>query len=346
MEMTPNSIIMRAADDMHLHVRQGQMLDDVLPYTMDWCQRAIIMPNTKPPILTGEDVLRYREEIGAVMTSSGVGFIGFKPLMTIMITPQTTPEMIFGAHRFGAVAGKIYPKGMTTNSDDGVLDYLARYPVFKVMSEVGMVACFPGEPPWSRSCLARAVHFLDTFEQIALAFPKLRMVLEHVTTERGVVCVERLPENVAATITLHHMVLTIDDVIGGMLKPHHFCKPVAKRPEDRAALVRAAISGNPKFFLGTDSAPHPRNAKECDSGCAGIFTAPVAGPIGIHIFREAGRMDRLESFYSRFGAEHYHLPLNIREVEYKREPHVIHDYYFTSEVVLLWAGRQIDWKLA
>lgn len=345
MKITAESIVMRAADDMHLHVRQGQMLADVLPHTMGWCGRALIMPNTKPPILTAEDAMRYKREILEAMKPSNDRITDSEPLMTIMITPATTPEMIFAAKAAGVIAGKIYPKGMTTNSDDGVIDYMALDDVFQAMSECGLVACFHGEVPWSNCCLDREDKFLPFFANIAYAFPKLRMVLEHVTTEKGVVCVGRLPENVAATITPHHLVLTIDDVIGGMLKPHHFCKPVAKRPEDRAALICTAISGNPKFFLGTDSAPHPRGAKECDTGCAGVFTAPIAVQVGIHVFSEAGRLDQLEPFYSRFGAEFYQLPLNRRQVEYERQPWTVPTAYFQSEVVPLWAGRQLNWRL-
>lgn len=329
-------LTIRRPDDFHLHLRQGAMLSAVLPATARQFGRAIIMPNTDSPILTAADVERYRRQILAEDS-------GLTPLMTIKLVPATTPVGILEARAVGTIAGKLYPEGVTTNSDDGVRDIRGMYPVFDAMERSGMVLCLHGESPGA-FCLDREKDFLRHLVDIAGTFQRLKIVLEHITTDEAVKMVSCLPGNVAATITVHHLYLTLDDVIGGLIRPHTFCKPIAKRPEDRTALIAAAVSGNPKFFLGTDSAPHLRERKECDGGCAGVFSAPMAMQALAWLFVEGCQAhDRLEKFTSRFGAEFYGLPLNEGKLELIREPKPVPRE--VAGVVPFMAGEIIPWSL-
>lgn len=298
----------RRPDDFHVHLRQGEMLRDVLPATALLFGRALVMPNTLPPVLTGEDAQNYESIIREAALR--LGAMDFRPLMTIKIVATTTPQTITDAKARGVVAGKLYPEGVTTNSEDGVREIRSLYPVFERMQAEGMVLCLHGETPGVFCMNREAVFVRMTLQDLAGAFPKLRIVLEHVTTAEGVCTVKNLPATVAATITPHHLVLTLDDVVGDKLRPHHFCKPIAKTPRDRAMLIEAATSGSPKFFLGTDSAPHARDQKECASGCAGVFCAPVAMEVLAEVFEDHGAMEQLEAFTSVFGARFYGLPLN------------------------------------
>ena len=296
-------------------------------------------------MLTAEDVVRYQGEIlKAHGTFHDSKERAFEPLMTIQVVPGTTPQTIDKARRAGVVAGKVYPLGVTTNSENGVSDFDALDPVFEAMQEVGMVLSLHGESPDPTVfCLDREVEFLPIIVTIRSKFPRLKIVLEHVTTARAVGFIRLCPEGVAATITVHHLFLTLNDVIGGMLQPHHFCKPVAKRPQDRDALMEAALSGSPKFFLGTDSAPHLKEEKECDAGCAGIYTAPVALPLLTQFFETNGALGRLEDFVSRFGARFYGLPLNDGMVRLIRQPWTVpHD---CGGIVPFQAGQSLAWQL-
>jgi dihydroorotase len=263
--------------------------------------------------------------------------------MTFRVMPTTTPAMVKDHKRVGATAGKLYPEGVTTNSEGGVKDLQSLYPVYKAMQEEGLVLCLHGEVPGVFS-LDRETAFLETLRTLAKDFPKLKIVLEHATTADAIDTVVKLPANVAATITAHHLRITLDDVIGDKLNPHAFCKPIAKRPLDRDALVKAATSGNPKFFLGSDSAPHPVETKECACGAAGVYTAPVLLPVLAETFEEAGHLDKLESFTSRFGAEFYGLPLNDQYIELQRESWTVENQY--GGVVPFMAGHKFNWKLA
>ncbi len=330
---------MRMPDDFHLHLRSGEMLRAVLPHTARQFKRAIIMPNTTPPVLNDVDVRAYRQEIVTAPNCSG-----FEPLMTIQIIEATTPETIFQAKAAGAGAGKVYPRGMTTNSANGVYDYEKIYPVLAAMEECGMLVLFHGESPDPDAfCLDREAKFLKILKSVASAFPHLKIVMEHTTTAKAVDCVYELPSNVAATITVHHLFLTLNDVIGDKLEPHHFCKPVAKRPEDRAVLITAAIGGNPKFFLGTDSAPHLKGMKECSSGCAGVYTAPVAIPLLLELFEQHGATDKLEDFCSGFGADFYGLPRNKETIALVREEWTVP--LICDGVVPFRAGQKIGWRM-
>ncbi|PWU03291.1 MAG: dihydroorotase [Candidatus Melainabacteria bacterium] len=336
--MTSNLRI-RKADDMHIHLRQGELLAKVLPHTASQCARALVMPNTTPPIVTADDLNNYRNSIQKLLKTEDA----FVPLMTFRVMPTTTPAMVKDHKRAGATAGKLYPEGVTTNSEGGVKDLQTLYPVYKAMEEEGLVLCLHGEVPGVFS-LDRETAFLETLRTLAKDFPKLKIVLEHATTADAIDTVLKLSANVAATLTAHHLRITLDDVIGDKLNPHVFCKPIAKRPADRDALLKAATSGNPKFFLGSDSAPHPVESKECACGAAGVYTAPVLLPVLAETFESAGHLDKLESFTSRFGAEFYRLPLNEQYIELHRESWTVENQY--GGVVPFMAGHRFAWKLS
>ena len=330
---------MRKPDDFHLHLRNGAMLRAVLPHSMRQFKRAIIMPNTTPPIRDVADLVRYRTEI-----LDAVGTDGFEPLMTFEIVEATMPQSVKRMKKAGAIAGKIYPRSMTTNSEDGVEDYDTIYPVLAEMEQCNMPALFHGEAPDPTVfCLEREAKFLTILHDIARTFPRLKIVMEHVTTSKAVESIALLPDTVAATITAHHLFLTLNDVIGDKLEPHHFCKPVAKRASDRASLLAAATSGNPKFFLGTDSAPHLREKKECMAGCAGVYTAPVAMPFLAELFEGQEKIGRLEAFTSEFGARFYGLPFNQETITLEREAFSVPYEY--DGVVPFRAGTSIGWSL-
>ncbi|MBI4092587.1 MAG: dihydroorotase [Candidatus Kerfeldbacteria bacterium] len=324
----------RRPDDWHVHLRRGEVLRAVLPYTTQQFARALVMPNTDPPILTADDVQRYRREIAAPP--------GFLPLMTVKLTAQTTPTSISHAFEHGAIAAKLYPVGVTTNAEDGVVDEHDLYPVFAAMEQIGMVLCIHGERP-NTYCLDRETAYLDVVSWLARTFPRLKIVLEHITCRDTVAFIQNASESVAATITVHHLVLTLDDVVGDRLRPHHFCNPMPKSPADRSALIHAATSGSPKFFLGTDSAPHTREQKEYAAGAAGIFTAPVAMPLLATIFEEEGRLQWLAPFTSEFGADFYGLPKNEGQLELVREPWTVPETL--AGIVPFKAGELLSWRV-
>lgn len=334
-------LVIPTPDDFHVHLRQDWMLEHTIEHSALHFGRVLVMPNTTPPVKTGDDAFKYREDIFAWRRHSKKSF---EPLMAIKLMPDTTPEMIHEAFGRCAIAGKLYPEGVTTNSEDGIsMERLYKMgDVFKAMEDVRMVLCLHGEVP-GVFCMDREDAFLVTLGSLAHRFPKLRIVLEHITTQKAVQTVKALPANVAATITVHHLVLTLDDVVGGFLQPHHFCKPIAKTDQDKEVLRETAIGGNPKFFLGTDSAPHLKEKKECSSGCAGVFTAPVAMPILTQVFEEEGALDKLANFTSKFGADFYKMPAPLGTlVLEKGEPYTIPEAY--HGVVPLWAGRSISWR--
>ena len=340
----------RRPDDFHVHLREREMLQLVAPLTAKHFARALVMPNLWQPVVTGFDVSRYRDAIQKAADNPS-----FTPLMTIKLLDGLTPETILTARAAGAIAAKLYPRGVTTNSDDGVSDPLALGTVYETMEACGMVLCLHGETP-GVFCMEREAAFLDTLGEIVVRHPKLKIVLEHVTTAQAVSFVMLAPENVAATITVHHLVLTLDDVVGEKIKPHHFCKPIAKTPHDLRILRRAATSGSPKFFLGTDSAPHSLAHKECSAGCAGVFTAPVALPVLAEVFEQEEALDKLEAFTSEFGARFYGLPLNDGTIWITKEPWKVPWYHVPFEdrqmrdnprswLRPLFVGRELSWKV-
>lgn len=330
------TIAIRKPDDFHCHFRTGQMLQRVVPFTAAVFARAIAMPNTKPSKQTRQDAIAYRGEILDAVGND------FQPLMTIEVTDRTTPKMIKDAVDANVIAGKFYPQGVTTNSQNGVSDFDALNPVFAEMERCRMRALFHGEDPSPGVfCLDRERSFLKTLRKIVETFPELKIVLEHVSTDNALFAVSTY-DNVAATITAHHLLLTLDDVVGGLISPHNFCKPLAKRPEDRDALLKAATSGNPKFFFGSDSAPHSRGTKECAHGCAGCFTAPVVLPLLAQIFEECDALDKLQGFVSEFGADFYGLPRNTGTITLFKEDWVVPEEY--EGTALFWGGKTLHWK--
>ncbi len=313
------TITLTRPDDWHLHVRDGAILASVLPDTARQFARAIIMPNLKPPVATVDQALAYRERILAALPTGS----DFTPLMTLYLTEQTTPDEIRAASACEHVyAVKYYPAGATTNAASGVTDLERVMHVFEAMQEERLPLLMHGEVTDGEiDIFDREAVFIDRHLKVLVErFPELPMVLEHITTAEAASFVEDGPANLAATITAHHLLLNRNALFEGGLRPHHYCLPILKRELNRQALVRVATSGNPKFFLGTDSAPHPKNAKESDCGCAGMYTARTALELYTEVFEEAGALDKLEAFTSFHGPEFYRLPRNEGTVSLRHEP--------------------------
>ena len=296
-------LIMPYADDFHVHLRQGALMRTAVgALRQGGVGRCLVMPNTRPPVATTEQALAYRDELRRL--DERVEF-----LMTLYLTADLTPAELSRAARAGLAGVKYYPPGVTTHSEHGVADLAARADLLAAMEAEGLVLELHGEVPSRPAdnvCVLNAEQaFLPLLEQLHARHPRLRIVLEHVTTAAGVAAVERLGATVAATVTAHHLELTADDWAG---HNHNFCKPVAKYPEDREALRRVVRAGHPRFFLGSDSAPHPREAKECAAACAGVFTAPWLLPYLADTFDRLGCLPRLPAFASEFGRRFYGLP--------------------------------------
>ncbi|KAJ1718876.1 dihydroorotase [Coemansia erecta] len=290
------------ASDFHCHLRQGPMMETVTPMVEQGGVRTVLaMPNLTPPLTTADMAVEYGKSLQKL--APDVHFI-----LTLYLNPKLTPDEIKKAAASGITAVKVYPSGVTTNSEWGVLDFKAYYPTFSAMQDAGMVLCLHGECPSDASkgiCILNAEErFLSTLRELHQEFPRLRIVLEHATTKAAVDCVKSLGETVACTITAHHLYITIDDWAG---HPHHFCKPVAKYPHDRDALREVVKSGHPRFFLGSDSAPHPRSAKQGEKPAAGVFTTPVLIPLMVSLFESMGCLDKLEGFISSHGRKFYGL---------------------------------------
>jgi len=339
---TMNTITIRRFDDLHCHFRVGSLMKEVVPVTAQYASRAIAMPNTRPrAILTGEDAIWYSDEIKRALSHHHL----FEPLMTIEIRDNTTPQMIVDAHRVGVVAGKVYPLGVTTNSDEGLRDFFSKEisETFRTMKDVGMLLLIHGELDYERTLVTkREEAFLPIFFRLVEEFPNLRIVLEHISTRVAVESVWHLGDNVAATITAHHLILTLNDVIGSGIQPHNGCMPIPKGFDDRMALIGAATSGNPKFFLGSDSAPHPREKKECAHAACGVYSAPVLPQVLAEVFEEAECLNRLEDFTSRFGAEFYGLPLNNGTISLVKSEWVVPEQI--GSVVPFRAGEKMQWS--
>ncbi len=310
--MTENpdqSLTLRRPDDWHLHLRDGAMLKAVLPETARHFARAIIMPNLVPPVVTGDQAAAYRERILAALPEG----MSFTPLMTLYLTEGTEPADVAAAHASGLVkAVKLYPAGATTNSNSGVRDFDKVRPVLETMAEIGLPLCTHGEVTTAEvDIFDREAVFIDTvLDPLRRSVPGLRVVMEHITTEQGVAYARSGGDDLAATITTHHLIINRNHILVGGIKPHYYCLPVAKREHHRLALRAAATSGEARFFLGTDSAPHVDALKEHACGCAGCFTATNTMPILAHVFEEEGAMDRLEAFTSLNGPAFYGLPVN------------------------------------
>lgn len=346
MAVEMRAITLRRFDDMHCHMRLEPMLSAVLPYTARYCGRALLMPNTRPrAIRTAADIAWYRDTVERGLEGLEDQPL-FTPLFTVEVRDDTTSEIIVAADRAGAVAGKVYPRGVTTNADDGIHDFFSHgiSETFHAMQEIGMPLLIHGELDRERTLVTdREAAFLPVLERLAGLFPRLKIVLEHVSSREGIRAVESFGENVAATITAHHLVLTLNDVIGDGVRPHHACMPMPKSFDDRDALIQAATSGNRKFFLGSDSAPHARAKKECAKGACGVFSAPVLPSVLAGIFEAAGSLDRLEDFTSRFGAEFYGLGLNDGQVTLVKDSWRVPDEI--AGIVPFRAGEMLSWKL-
>jgi dihydroorotase len=334
-------------DDWHLHVRNGAMLKAVLPHTARQFARAIIMPNLKPPVTTVEQALAYRQEI---LQAIPVG-LDFTPLMTLYLTGSTSLDEIRNAAASEHVhAFKLYPAGATTNSDAGVANIEAAYPLFAEMEKQDIPLLIHGEVT-DEQCdiFDRERVFLETrLIRIVDRFPALRIVVEHVTTREAVDFVKGEGPNIAATITPQHLLYNRNAILAGGIRPHYYCLPVLKREHHRQALVQAAISGNPKFFLGTDSAPHLTSLKENACGCAGCFSAPVALELYAEAFEKAGALDKLEGFASFYGADFYRLPRNSGTITLEKISWQAPTVYEDGDVTItpLKAGDQLTWKMA
>ena len=344
--MTTNTLTLTTPDDWHLHLRDGAALAAVLPHTARQFARAVVMPNLKPPVTTVALAAAYRDRILAALPTSSQ----FDPLMTLYLTDLTSAADIVAAKASGFVhAVKYYPAGATTNSDAGVTRMDRTFAALEAMEKHGLPLLVHGESTAPDvDVFDRERSFIDTvLVEIRKRFPALRLVFEHITTREAAQYVMQAPVNVAATITAHHLLYSRNALFQGGMRPHYYCLPVLKREEHRQALVAAAISGNPKFFLGTDSAPHARVLKEHACGCAGCYTAHAALELYAEAFEAAGALDRLEAFASFYGADFYQLPRNTGRVTLKREnwtPPA--EYAFGSETVVpLRAGESLRWRL-
>ncbi|WP_164517181.1 dihydroorotase [Tabrizicola piscis] len=302
-------IVIQRPDDWHLHLRDGAMLRAVLPETTRHFARAIIMPNLVPPVVTAKDAAAYRDRILAALPEGAT----FQPLMTLYLTEGTDPADVAAAAASGLVkAVKLYPAGATTNSQSGVRDLTRVMPVLEKMADIGLPLCTHGEVTDAQvDIFDREAVFIDTvLAPLRRRLPELRVVMEHITTEEGVAYAAEAGDGLAATITTHHLILNRNHILAGGIRPHYYCLPVAKREKHRLALRKAATSGSPRYFLGTDSAPHVDALKEHACGCAGCFTATNTMALLAHVFEEEGALDRLEGFASRHGPAFYRLPVN------------------------------------
>jgi dihydroorotase len=341
------SITIIRPDDWHLHLRDGEQLRAVLPDTARHFARAIVMPNLKPPVATTKLALEYRDRILAALPAGA----RFEPLMTLYLTDNTRPEEIAAARASGAVhAVKYYPAGATTHSDAGVTDIAKCHRVLEVMEKQGMPLLVHGEvtDPQVDIFDRERVFIERVLVPLTQRFAGLKVVVEHITTREAAEFVSAAPARVAATITAHHLLLNRNALFTGGIRPHHYCLPVLKREVHQQALLKAAVSGNPKFFLGTDSAPHARHTKETDCGCAGIYTAHAGIELYAEAFAAAGALDRLERFASVYGATFYGLPVNSDTITLVDAPSTVPaDIPFGPDrLVPFRAGERVGWSLA
>ena len=340
--MTLQSITIRRPDDWHVHLRDGEMLDKVARHTARQFARAVVMPNLVPPVTDVDAAAAYRDRILAVTSRHD-----FTPLMTCYLTDNVDPDELARGYAEGVwVAAKLYPAGATTNSASGVTDIRNIYPALERMQEIGMVFCIHGEvTDPDVDVFDREAVFIDRIlAPLVDDFPALKMVLEHITTRQAAEFVADAPANVAATITPQHLHLNRNALFKGGLRPHAYCLPVVKREEHRLAVRKAAVSGSPKFFLGTDTAPHLREAKESSCGCAGIFNAPFALESYVQVFEEEEALDLFEGFASEHGAHFYGLPLNEGTLTLEQSKQKVPDKF--GDLVPFHAGETLRWTLA
>lgn len=344
----PTEITLRRPDDWHVHLRDDRMLAAVAGATAAHFGRAIIMPNLVPPVVDLDGATRYRDRIRAALPAHSL----FEPLMTLYLTDETQPATVLDAVAAGVVtAVKLYPAGATTNSASGVTRIERVLPVLEAMQEAGIVLCVHGEvTDTDVDIFDREARFIDTVLQpLRQRLPQLRIVLEHVTTSDGVEYVQSQADCQAATLTPHHLMINRNHLLVGGIKPHYYCLPVAKRETHRQALVTAATGGDPRFFLGTDSAPHPRGDKESACGCAGVFNAPNTLSCLATVFEEAGALAQLEAFTSLNGPAFYRLPANsdTLTLQWREEPVAVPPPVCLGDesVVVFDPGRPLHWHV-
>ena len=341
-----DTLTLTRPDDWHLHLRDGDALRAVVPHSARQFARAIIMPNLRPPITSTAQALAYRARILDAVPAG----LDFQPLMTLYLTDNTAPAEISHARASGhVVACKLYPAGATTHSDAGVTAVGKIYPALEAMQAQGLPLLVHGEVTDPEVDLfdREAVFIEQVLQPLLRDFPALKIVMEHITTADAVDFVRDAPATVAATITAHHLLYNRNALFQGGIRPHYYCLPVLKRERHRQALVRAATSGNTKFFLGTDSAPHPRSGKEAACGCAGCYTAHAALELYAQAFAAAGALERLEAFASFHGADFYGLPRNTGTITLRHQPHPVPlELPFGTETLIpLRAGETLDWQL-
>lgn len=341
------TVVIPPLSDLHVHLRQGELLESITPYTDRCCAYAVVMPNLTPPVTTPERLTAYRQSLHKHLKRT-------TRLMTFKLLASTTPEQVRELNVAGAIAGKLYPEGVTTNSEDGIgrrcllqpednpwfLDALGE------MERLDLILCLHGELPGAY-CLDRESEFLPFVGWLIGAFPRLRVVLEHITTAEAAQLVAQAAgrgKRLGATITAHHLMLTLDDVIGDKLRPHHFCKPTAKRPEDVEALWQVVRMRHPAFFLGSDTAPHLVRDKECGEGCAGVFTAPVLPELLVQMFEQHEALEALPGFVAAHGNAFYGLRPPEGQLRLVRERWRVPGT--CAGVVPLMAGQELEWRLA
>jgi len=339
-------ITLTRPDDWHLHLRDGEALQAVVAHTAERFGRAIVMPNLKPPVTTTVQALAYRDRVQSALPEGS----SFEPLMTLYLTDNTPPEEIAKAKESGAVhAVKLYPAGATTNSDAGLTDIHKAEATLRTMAELGMPLLVHGEVTANEvDIFDRERHFLEqVLAPLIERIPELKVVAEHITTREMAEFVLGAGNNVAATITPQHLLYNRNAMLVGGIRPHFYCLPILKRETHREKLIEVATSGNPKFFLGTDSAPHARGAKESACGCAGVYSAHAAIEFYTEAFETAGALDKLEGFASHFGADFYGLPRNSDTITLSKESwEVPGDYPFGGETIIpLRAGERVGWKV-
>jgi dihydroorotase len=340
------SLTIARPDDWHLHLRDGAMMRAVLPHTAHHFARAIIMPNLVPPVVTGAQAAAYRDRILAALPEG----MTFEPLMTLYLTENTDPDDVAAAHASGLVkAVKLYPAGATTNSASGVADFDKVRPTLERMAQIGLPLCVHGEvTDHDIDIFDREAVFIDrVLDPIRRATPGLRVVMEHITTGNAVDYARAQDDTLGATITTHHLVINRNHILAGGIKPHYYCLPVAKREEHRLALRAAATSGEVRFFLGTDSAPHTDANKLLPCGCAGCFTAPNTLSILAQVFEQDGALDKLEGFTSKHGPAFYGLPVNTDTVTLTRIPPQVPAHIDTDDgpVTVFDPGFDLDWSV-
>lgn len=345
-KLSPNTLTITRPDDWHLHLRDGSVLADVLPHTAAQFARAIVMPNLKPPVTTTAMASAYRDRILAAVPKG----MTFEPLMVLYLTDNTQPDEIRKAVESGFVHGvKLYPAGATTNSDAGVTDLQRCMPALEMMQELGLPLLIHGEVTDAEiDVFDREAVFIDRILQpLRKQLPQLRIVFEHITTQEAVHYVRDAEGPIAATITAHHLLYNRNAIFKGGVRPHYYCLPILKRETHRRALMQAASSGNPRFFLGTDSAPHSKGLKEHSCGCAGCYTALHAMELYAHAFEEAGALDKLEGFASFFGPDFYKLPRNKDHITLQRQEWIVPEELVMQSITIvpLDAGATLAWKL-